>query len=427
MNNNKSNILLWSLGLCAFIFIVVILGFYIFYFRMLDITKDTSVWGTFGDYFGGTLNPIISFLALIGLLYTIHQQAQEMRETRKELESAAEQQRQQVEQQSRQSEIFNQQQFESTFFALLEQHNRIIDSINVQNTIEELHRQYERIQLGIEELEFEYISNCSAKEIVNKNNELRRYFIILFQILKFVSINVPVSYAERGVDSKSEKINIAHFSSDTEESGRLIGMSRPSSQEKLYSNIIRSFVPNEILKLLLINCLSVDGFSNKEKSITFYNFQGLLNRYKFLEHLKLEDIEDVSGFNIMYNIKSNFNYVLHFFILTGGSDIAKAFGVYGINNQLIMDSVVNIIDRRVKYYEGNIKSKNESKVLYEKKINDEKIDNINSDSSLEENVQSTIEYYTGEILKADNDISKYNDNLKDLQERRERFFKLLRK
>jgi len=49
-------------------------------------TKDEfSKWGQFGDYFGGVLNPILSFLALIALLYTIVLQSKELALTREEL------------------------------------------------------------------------------------------------------------------------------------------------------------------------------------------------------------------------------------------------------------------------------------------------------------------------------------------------------
>lgn len=130
---NKPNRLLWILGGIAVAAFIFVLERYINNFKTFPIANDSATWGTFGDYLGGTLNPIISFLALIGLLYTIHQQAQEMQATREELEQAAEQQRQQVEQQSRQSEIFNLQQFESTFFSLLEQHNKAIERINVES------------------------------------------------------------------------------------------------------------------------------------------------------------------------------------------------------------------------------------------------------------------------------------------------------
>ena len=106
---NKPNHLLWILGVAAVAAFLIVLGLYIAYFKNLSVTNDSATWGTFGDYLGGTLNPIISFLALIGLLITIHQQAKEMKATREELKQAAKQQK-------RQLEISNLQQFESTFF-----------------------------------------------------------------------------------------------------------------------------------------------------------------------------------------------------------------------------------------------------------------------------------------------------------------------
>lgn len=136
-------ILGFILGVIAILTIPAILVFYYLKFNdsfmlqnfLAKLSDDPATWGTFGDYLGGTLNPIISFLAFIGLLYTIRQQAQEMQATREELKQAAEQQ-------SRQSEIFNLQQFESTFFSLLEQHNKAIERINVKLIYESLHTIY---------------------------------------------------------------------------------------------------------------------------------------------------------------------------------------------------------------------------------------------------------------------------------------------
>jgi len=45
-----------------------------------------STLGTFGDFVGGTLNPILSFLALLALLLTLAIQIRELKETRRELE-----------------------------------------------------------------------------------------------------------------------------------------------------------------------------------------------------------------------------------------------------------------------------------------------------------------------------------------------------
>jgi len=213
----------------------------------------------------------------------IHQQAQEMQATREELEQAAEQQR-------RQSEIFNLQQFESTFFSLLEQHNKIIetlvknvDEINKYNQthdskdsfINEIYEKYSEI----------YQSNVCDNQIkinlyiannIQQNLELKRYFIVLFQILKLISLNL----SKDTYGNTNNKISIEDYVADDEKSREKISNLYINPQEKIYSNILRSFIPNEILKLIALNCLSLN-------SKTFNNFQGLLNRYNFLEHLQL--------------------------------------------------------------------------------------------------------------------------------------------
>ena len=51
-------------------------------------SPEQTVWGAFGDYFGGVLSPIVSFVALLALFHTIHLQAGELRLTRKELEAS---------------------------------------------------------------------------------------------------------------------------------------------------------------------------------------------------------------------------------------------------------------------------------------------------------------------------------------------------
>ena len=164
---NKPNRLLWILGIAAVAAFLIVLGLYITYFKNLSITHDSATWGTFGDYLGGTLNPIISFLALIGLLYTIHQQAQEMQATRNELERTAEQQ-------SRQSEIFNLQQFKSTFFSLLEQHNKAIERINVESIYKSLQTIYtNKIDRITTYKPSKELSNSLAIKTINQHYELK--------------------------------------------------------------------------------------------------------------------------------------------------------------------------------------------------------------------------------------------------------------
>lgn len=247
---NKPNRLLWILGGAAVAAFLIILGLYIAYFKNLSVTNDSATWGTFGDYLGGTLNPIISFLALIGLLYTIHQQAQEMKATREELEQAAEQQRKQVEQQRRQSEIFNLQQFESTFFSLLEQHNKIIekimmpieakrDSINNTELIKNnnitslsikhdviilIRNSYLRSFSDINKKNDFIVSTYHIANEIRSNHELRRYFITLFQILKFISIHLS--------NDKNKIKNLEIFATNNQESRKYLSEENLAPREK---------------------------------------------------------------------------------------------------------------------------------------------------------------------------------------------------
>ena len=338
---NKPNRLLWILGIAAVAAFLIVLGLYIAYFKNLSVTNDSATWGTFGDYLGGTLNPIISFLALIGLLYTIHQQAQEMQATREELKQAAEQQRQQVEQQSRQSEIFNLQQFESTFFSLLEQHNKAVEKIEAESIFEELHNIYnKKIDQITTRKPSEELSNSHAIKSINQHYELKSYFNLLFQILKFISISL--SKNSESNNSEDLKITIKDFDADNKRSKEKLSHEYINPQERMYSDILRSFIPNIILKLLALNCLTIDKFSRDNESKTLYNFQGLLNRYTLLEQLQLV-FTDIN--KIDYSHLSNGDDAIHFLILTSHADIAPAFG-----NNKIFDKSKSIFQYKFDYW-----------------------------------------------------------------------------
>ena len=359
---NKPNRLLWILGGAAVAAFLIILGLYIAYFKNLSVTNDSATWGTFGDYLGGTLNPIISFLALIGLLYTIHQQAQEMQATREELKQAAEQQRQQVEQQSRQSEIFNLQQFESTFFSLLEQHNKIIEKVETDlNKINgDIERRYKGLDTITETPPSEEMSNYHAIEIINHNHTLKGYFDLLFQMLKFICISLSKRDENKepaNNDEKNTKIKIEDFLENSVEIRQKISTKYINIQEQLYSDILRSFIPNEILKLLALYCLTPDKYSENKDLETPYSFQGLLNRYKLLEQLQLDlktverilDSSEVGNF-----VKNNpQDKIIHFLILTSYTNTSDALGENSILKKLkpkFREQLDQSIDKSIKKY-----------------------------------------------------------------------------
>ncbi len=61
---------------------------FIFYFMNFtgELTTEHERWGTFGDFFGGTLNPLLSFLGLLALLLTIVLQNRQIEISSNELE-----------------------------------------------------------------------------------------------------------------------------------------------------------------------------------------------------------------------------------------------------------------------------------------------------------------------------------------------------
>lgn len=104
---------LFAAGLTIFIFAVAILWH-----------GSAQHMGPFGDFIGGTLNPLLTFLTFMGLLVTIVLQQTELRDTRTELERSATALEKQIQATDRQN-------FESTFFQMLTLHNTIVNSIDL--------------------------------------------------------------------------------------------------------------------------------------------------------------------------------------------------------------------------------------------------------------------------------------------------------
>lgn len=73
----KNNILL-TISVISFILLIIPVVLFIYQFGGNTLSNDPIVWGTFGDFMGGTLNTIISFSSLIilGLLtYIVSKQS----------------------------------------------------------------------------------------------------------------------------------------------------------------------------------------------------------------------------------------------------------------------------------------------------------------------------------------------------------------
>lgn len=72
----------------AFLFIILVVVLYL-YLGDKKLPESAQSWGTFGDFIGGILNPIFALFAFYWLTYSVRLQIKELKDTRIELQKAA--------------------------------------------------------------------------------------------------------------------------------------------------------------------------------------------------------------------------------------------------------------------------------------------------------------------------------------------------
>lgn len=224
-------------------------------------------WGTVGDFFGGILNPIFAFFGLIMLLATLFQSQRELSLTRKELELARKANEESEKALKDQALTQAQQRFENTFFALLEQHNNLLERI--ENNEYKLDINWN--SLYIEDEDNNLVFKSSKQQLhdlfIRRNGFLlRNYFMSLYQILKFIYINQSES-----------KISLFKINP-----GFITDTSTLTPQEDFYVKLIFSYINETIICLIMINCLQTNN-----SNTNYPKFKALIERYGLFKNLSL--------------------------------------------------------------------------------------------------------------------------------------------
>ncbi|RFB82347.1 hypothetical protein B5K08_32140 [Rhizobium leguminosarum bv. trifolii] len=107
--------------------VVVLLFMAVIFFYAVTHDWEKQHLGTLGDFLGGTLNPILTFLTFVGLIVTILFQQREIHEGKTEANALR------IERQDDRTRA-ERQQFEATFFQMLNYHNSIVNSIDVHRS-----------------------------------------------------------------------------------------------------------------------------------------------------------------------------------------------------------------------------------------------------------------------------------------------------
>ena len=99
----------------------------------LSLNYSLGKIGSWGDFLGGVLNPILSFLALIALLWTIKYQVEELTLTRKEVENSTSELRGSREANEQLVSVTQQQNLENSFYQLFDFFNSMVENIGFRD------------------------------------------------------------------------------------------------------------------------------------------------------------------------------------------------------------------------------------------------------------------------------------------------------
>lgn len=117
INSKKlATVLVYIIILAALLFTILMIAYG--FLRASGIKADTL--GVFGDFFGGLLNPGLSFLSLVAILFTIILQNRELAATRQELKASRRAQEEQAQKLHEQLEIARRRERADATFQMLD-------------------------------------------------------------------------------------------------------------------------------------------------------------------------------------------------------------------------------------------------------------------------------------------------------------------
>jgi hypothetical protein len=203
--------------------LILAVGLYFYNFSG-HFAETQEIWGQFGDFLGGTLNPLFSLLALIALLSTFALQISEHRVSTQELRNSAKAL-------TDQHFVMRKQSFETSFFQLINLHNTIINGIDLVD-------QDENVTKG---------RDCFAVFVRRINPQLIKYPLVTITTDLFEKIYQDFYIkAEREIAHYFQMLFcILTFIKDTD-----------TINKRFYADIVRAQLSSPEVTLLFYHCLS---------------------------------------------------------------------------------------------------------------------------------------------------------------------------
>jgi len=191
-NNNRLfgwfELVLISIGVAALIFIFIVVGMYVSTFSG-NMASSQNVWAQFGDYLGGTLNPVLSFVTILILIFTGLMQRKEVLASRAEAIENSRTLKKQV-------AVQEEQAIEQTVFRLIEDFRH--DSIFIKYKEEDM----------ANILNVAIYSLCKKNEKVGKRSRLAEFQYDEFSAGEFLHVFMPKIDIFFAVIENSNKVSM---------------------------------------------------------------------------------------------------------------------------------------------------------------------------------------------------------------------------
>lgn len=247
--------------------------------------ESAQYWGQLGDFVGGILNPLLSFFALVAVLYNVSLQREELALARKDARDAQDIQ-------NKQSAIFERQNFESVFFQLLEVHSRLSRNMSIsipgfsvpvgQAAFDKLSYNYlggevwESNQIVDEEHQVEMVKKSAEEFLTNNRSSVGHYYRNIYQILKYIDGQGRSSEVPSEMSSRALEIQ------------RTLRLYR---SQRDYANMLRAQLSSSEVTCLFLNCLSDQGGGLK-----YY-----VEKYSMLKTLDFKVIGNNASIKSLFN------------------------------------------------------------------------------------------------------------------------------
>lgn len=281
-----------------------------------------STWGAFGDFIGGTFNPIVGVLSVVLLFLTWIVTRQTLESTMTELSESSKAFKATADAQKEIQRTQSLQQFDTIFFSMLNNLNAVhlsLQEINAAKKESELDKRYRECfgdgDYGLTE----------RQEFIDDSHQLRKYFIILYQIIKNIKNNI---HSNSNFDEK-EKRRLA----------------------RLYANMLRSNLDNKILQLLLLNIYK-----------RFDSYSELLREYRFFEHMDFRNHDgkiywNFSLLQVSKEMGQQYFYSSDWYKELKENKILKSIFLWGDDfynvNLFSKKYLSNFLDKNIKIYYTN--------------------------------------------------------------------------